>query len=217
MPQRPTRRAALEAKKRLKETNASAPRDSDQAVLVTPRGGAGRGRVAAEKAEPEPEKPAPRRTRQAAAQANNRKHPSGQGAEPVAGVKAEDGAWAGRSAGAAEEPEPAIAPADPDMRAAKAEEADEKAGPSAKKDAAEDEASTAPLPEKVSLRCVNQIFNECYRSGNDLRSPDLQGLEVMTCNDQYGVISLQGCMHSHGKDLEHIFINCDSASTQYMI
>ena len=143
---RPTRRAALEAKKRLKE---NAPGDSDQAVIVTPRGGAGRGRAAAEKAEPEPEKPPARRTRQAAAQANNRKNPSGQEAPPAAGAKVEDGAWAARSAGAAEEPEPAAAEGALDMRAAK-EDADEKAGPDAKKDAAEDEASTAPLPEKVS-------------------------------------------------------------------
>lgn len=145
------RKAALEAKKRLKE---SGPGDSDQAVIATPRGGgAGRGRVA-EKAEPEPEKPPARRTRQAAAQANTRKHPSGQAAAPAAGVKPEDAAWAERSAGAAEEPEPAAAVGEPDMRAAK-EEADEKAGPSAKKDVAEDEASTAPLPEKV---CLQMIF-----------------------------------------------------------
>ncbi len=142
---RPTRRAALEAKKRLKE---NAPGDSDQAVIVTPRGVAGRGRAAAEKAEPEPEKLPARRTRQAAAQANNRKNPAGQEAAPAAGAKVEDGAWAARSAGAAEEPEPAALEGAQDMRAAK-DDADEKAGPDAKKDAAEDEASTAPLPEKV--------------------------------------------------------------------
>ena len=163
MPVRPTRKAALEAKKRLKE---NAPGDSDQAVLVTPRGGAGRGRAAAEKADPEPEKPPARRTRQAAAQANNRKHPSGQAAPPAVGVKAEEGAWAERSAGAAEEPEPPAAEREPDMRGAK-EEADEKAGPSAKKDAAEDEASTAPLPEKVT--CVVSFYLFVESSGHQSR------------------------------------------------
>ena len=86
-------------------------------------------------------------------------------------MKAEDGAWAGRSAGAAEEPEPATAGvADPDMRPAKAEEADEKAGPSAKKDAAEDEASTAPLPEKVPPRWLEGSFMIIYDPDFGLKS-----------------------------------------------
>lgn len=141
MPVRPTRKAALEAKRKIKE---NAPGESEQAVLIAPKAPAQRGRPAPSKPE-EPEVPATRRTRLAAAQAA--RTPAAQAAPPAqAQGRAEPGVKAEVSAAALEEEELLPDPEE-DMRGK--EEGDEKAGPSGKKDAAEDEASTAPLPEKV--------------------------------------------------------------------
>jgi hypothetical protein len=144
MPVRPTRKAALEAKRKLKE---NAPGDSEQAVVIAPKTAGQRGRPAPSKPE-EPEKPATRRTRQAAAQAARR--PAAQAAAPAQGqARAEPGEWAEVSAAALEQQEGLADPLEDGVMRGK-EEGDDKAGPSGKKDAAEDEASTAPLPEKVS-------------------------------------------------------------------
>ncbi len=142
MPVRPTRKAALEAKRKIKE---NAPGESEQAVLIAPKAPAQRGRPAPSKPE-EPDVPAARRTRAAAQAART---PAVQAAPPAqAQGRAEPGVKAEVSAAALEEEELLPDPEE-DMRGK--EEGDEKAGPSGKKDAAEDEASTAPLPEKVLL------------------------------------------------------------------
>lgn len=151
MPVRPTRKAALEAKRKIKE---NAPGESEQAVLIAPKGPAQRGRPAPSKPE-EAEVPATRRTRLAAAQAA--RTPAGQGAAAQAQDRGEAGDQGEVSAAALEEQEGLPDPED-DMRGK--EEGDEKAGPSGKKDAAEDEASTAPLPEKVlvSVQRMSSTF-----------------------------------------------------------
>lgn len=151
MPVRPTRKAALEAKRKIKE---NAPGESEQAVLTAPKAPAQRGRPAPSKPE-EPEVPNTRRTRQAAAQAA--RTPAAQAAPPAqAQGRAEPGVKAEVSAAAPEEEELLPDPEE-DMRGK--EEGDGKAGPSGKKDAAEDEASTAPLPEKVaSIACCIRII-----------------------------------------------------------
>ena len=145
MPVRPTRKAALEAKRKIKE---NAPGESEQAVLIAPKAPGHRGRPAPSKPE-EPDVPAGRRTRLAAAQAA--RTPGAQGVPLAQGQgRAEPGVKAEVSAAALELQELLPDPEE-DMRGR--EEGDEKAGPSGKKDAGEDEASTAPLPEKV-LACA---------------------------------------------------------------
>jgi hypothetical protein len=149
MPTRPTRKAALEAKRKLKE---NAPGDSEQAVVIAPKPGGQRGRQApSQPEEPERKNPTARRTRQAAAQAAKRP------AQAAAPAQAEAEEWAELPAAALEQQEQLAEPEEKagGMRAGK-EDAEDKAGPSGKKDAAEEEASTAPLPEKVHAlsRCL---------------------------------------------------------------
>ena len=143
MPARPTRKAALEAKRKLKE---NAPGDSEQAVVVAPKPAAQR-RPVPSKPE-EPEKPTTRRTRQAAAQAARRPSAQAPAPAPAAQARAEPAEWAELPAAALDQQDRLLEPGEDGPMRDK-EDGDEKAGPSGKKDAAEDEASTAPLPEKV--------------------------------------------------------------------
>ena len=151
MPTRPTRKAALEAKRKLKE---NAPGDSEQAVVVAPKPGRGARKEPSAPEEPEQRKnPPARRTRQTAAQA---RRPAAAAAAPAAEPEAAE-EWVDPPAAALEEPEPAE---EAGMRGGAAkEDGEDKAGPSGKKDAAEEEASTAPLPEKV--HAVPRLSHPC--------------------------------------------------------
>ena len=172
MPTRPTRKAALEAKRKLKE---NAPGDSEQAVVVAPKPGRGGRKEPSAPEEPERKNPPARRTRQTAAQAAKR---PAAGAAAQAPAQAPEAAeeWADPPAAALEAQEPAE---EAGMRGGAAkEDAEDKAGPSGKKDAAEEEASTAPLPEKVHAACGYQTPICIARDTSDVDRQVCQALIV---------------------------------------
>ena len=177
MPARPTRKAAEAAKKRLKEHKE--PAESEQALVIAPKPAAQR-RPVPSKPE-EPEKPTTRRTRQAAAQAARRPSVQPPAPAPAAQARAEPAEWAELPAAALDQQDRLLEPGE-DGQMRDKEDGDEKAGPSGKKDAAEDEASTAPLPEKVHARIAAwggcNVRSAAHRAGLCQETCPLMSLDL---------------------------------------